>query len=195
MKKRPSVALLAAGIVTILFPLSIAEAQVPESRLLRVGFGGGMSVPTSEAGDALDNGINGQAYLLVDPGFGFPLRFNLGYQKFDYKDALSGGATGESTILSGIGGLTFDLISLGPVRPYITAGVGAFNVKQQMDGLAGEGSASSTRFGIDGGAGLGLTIGRLEAFLEGRVQNVYTDEGVIDSSSIRSVPVTFGILF
>jgi hypothetical protein len=48
---------------------------------------------------------------------------------------------------------------------------------------------------IDGGAGIALKIGRLEAFIEGRVQNVYTNEGAIDASTIRAVPVTFGILF
>jgi opacity protein-like surface antigen len=194
MKKSSQPIMLVLGVATTLLSVTSAAAQIPERHLVRVGFGGGMSVPTSNAGDALDNGINGQAYLLVDPGLGFPLRFNLGYQKFDFKDALVGGPEGDSTILSGIGGLTFDLVSLGPVRPYVTAGIGAFNVRQEIEGLAG-GSTSSTRFGIDGGGGLALTIGRLEAFVEGRVQNVYTDEGVIDSSSIRSVPVTFGILF
>lgn len=171
--------------------------QSPERHFIRIGFGGGVSVPTANAADALDNGINGQAFLLIDPGLGFPIRLNLGYQKFDWKEALLSGATGgESQILSGVAGLSFDLIRIGPVRPYVMAGVGAFNLKETLEGAgAAGGSTTTTNFGIDGGAGIALKLGRLEAFIEGRVQNVYTQDGVIDSSSIRAVPVTFGILF
>jgi hypothetical protein len=168
---------------------------MPERHLIRIGFGGGVSVPTSDAADALKSGINGQAYLLIDPGLGFPIRLNLGYQKFDLKDALLGGATGESRILSGVGGINMNLFSLGPIRPYLTAGVGAFNVHQEITGGPGEISESTTKFGIDGGGGIALKLGRLEAFIEGRIQNVYTEQGVIDSKTIRSIPVTFGILF
>ena len=41
-----------------------------------------------------------------------------------------------------------------------------------------------------------MKLGRLSAFVEGRVQNVYTkDTGVINSKDIRAVPVSFGLLF
>jgi opacity protein-like surface antigen len=194
MKKRSHAIVCALGLATIFLQVTSAAAQRPDHTLIRVGFGGGFSVPTSNAGDVLDNGFNGQAYLLIDPGVGMPFRFNIGYQKFDFKDSFAGPAS-ESTILSGIGGLTLDLVPIGPVWPYLTAGVGAFNVKRTIDGISNGSSESNTRFGIDVGAGLKLAIGRLDAFIEGRVQNVYTDEGVIESNSIRSIPVTFGILF
>jgi hypothetical protein len=186
----------------LLLPIDVAAQMptgaVPQRRLIRFGFGGGLSVPTSHAADALDNGVNGQAYLLIDTGILPAFRFNIGYLKFDFKDAILGGATGQSSILSGVGGMSMDLLRLGPVRPYVTAGLGAFHITDDVDdigGVAGGGSTSATKFGIDGGAGLALRIGRLEAFIEGRVQNVYTDAGVVDGKSIRSVPVTFGILF
>jgi opacity protein-like surface antigen len=164
----------------------------PEGRMLRVGFGGGVSVPTSNTADALRHGINGQAYLLLDLGMLAPLRFNVGYQRFDFDEAVLEQNTGQSTILSGVAGLTLGLLRLGPLQPYVTAGVGAFNVSNEIQG---EESDSQMHFGIDGGGGLNLRIGRLEAFIEGRVQNVYTEQGLIDSRTITSVPVTFGILF
>jgi opacity protein-like surface antigen len=185
------------AVLTLFAARATASAQVPEHHILRIGFGGGVSVPTSHAADALKNGINGQAYLLFDPGLGFPLRFNAGYQKFDYKAlALDPLATdGNSQILSGVAGLSINLIQLGPLRPYLTAGLGAFNVKDEFTTAGTSASSSTTKFGIDGGGGLALRLGRLEAFVEGRVQNIYTDQGAIDTKSIRAIPVTFGILF
>jgi len=180
-----------------------ARAQLPgnspDHHLLRIGFGGGASVPTSHAADAFKTGVNGEGFLLVDLGLGLPaLRFNLGYQRFDYKDALLNGGSGQSTTLSGVGGLTLPLFHLGPLHPYLTAGVGAFDLKDSFTTAASTGaapSASSIHFGVDGGGGLGLKLGRLEAYVEGRVQNVYTDKGAIDAKSIQSIPVSFGILF
>lgn len=120
------------------------------------------------------------------------LRFNLGYQKFNYKDVL-GLNGGTSSILSGTGGLQINLIK-GPVRPYITAGLGAFDVRSTADSTTGV-TTSKVNFGIDDGAGLAFTFGRIDAFVEGRVQNVYTcNSGVINSKSIQTVPVSFGIL-
>jgi hypothetical protein len=37
-------------------------------------------------------------------------------------------------------------------------------------------------------------VGPFELLLEGRVQNVYTDNGIIDFKSITMVPVSFGII-
>ena len=91
-------------------------------------------------------------------------------------------------------GLSLDLIQSGPIRPYVTAGIGAFRVSSDFEGGGSAADASSTEFGIDGGAGVAIRIGRLEGFVEAR-QNVYTEAGLTDASSIRSVPVTFGILF
>jgi hypothetical protein len=163
---------------------------MPKRHLIRVGFGGGLSVPTSNAKEALKSGVNGQGYLLLDTGVLPPLRFNIGYQRFSLKDALTGGADEHSSILSGVAGLSINLLSLGPVRTYVTAGLGAFNISQSTAG-----STSTTKFGVDAGAGLALKFGRLEGFIEGRVQNVYTDAGFINQKNIQSIPVTFGLLF
>lgn len=170
--------------------------SMPARRLVRLGFGGGMSVPTSRAADVLKNGINGQAFLLIDTGVLPPLRFNLGYQQFDFEEAVLGGGTGHSSTLSGVGGLSVDLFRLGPLRSYVTAGLGAFRIADLVKDDAGVSSSSANvRFGIDGGGGLAIKLGRLDGFIEARIQNVYTEAGVIDTKTIRSVPVTFGLLY
>ena len=166
------------------------------TRPVQIGFGGGVSVPTSHAADVFKTGVNGQAFVLLN--LGVPLRFNLGYQKFDYKDALltGGTTTGQSTTLSGVGGIVLSLPTKGPLGAYVTAGLGAFNIKDEVTATAGGStSESNLNWGVDGGAGITLRLGRLRAFAEGRVQNVYTDKGKIDAKSVTSIPVTFGVIF
>jgi opacity protein-like surface antigen len=191
-----------ATLCTLAVAASTAAAQRSDAgsmgsrpHAVSIGFGGGASVPTGDAKDVLKTGINGQGFVLLHLPAGLPtLRLNLGYQKFDFKDALAGGDANQE-ILSGVGGVSFNLLG-GPVRPYITAGVGAFNVKTTLETAAREdASTSKTNFGIDGGAGVAVSFGRLSGFVEGRLQNVYTrDAGIIDTKSIRAVPVTFGLL-
>ena len=63
-------------------------AQTPDQHLVRVGFAGGVVVPTADARNALKNGVQGQGFLLLNLA-GFPLRLNLGYQHFDLAQALA----------------------------------------------------------------------------------------------------------
>lgn len=163
--------------------------------LLRVGVAGGVVVPTAAARGAFERGVHAEGFLLLNVGF--PLRINLGYQKFNLKQAVLGapGNSGTSSILGGGLGTQIHLFG-GPVRPYITAGLGAFDIRTLAGGSgSGSTSASQTRFGVDGGAGIAVALGRLSAFVEGRVQNVYSDRGVINAKSIQAVPVSFGFLF
>jgi hypothetical protein len=126
---------------------------------------------------------------------GFPLRFNVGYQRFSFDENSLAGVTGQTSILSGVGGVNVNLFRIGPVRPYVMAGLGAFKMNSDVDADPIGGTSSGVEFGIDGGAGIAIKLGRLDAFIEGRVQNIYTDTGMIDASTIRAVPVSFGILF
>ena len=105
--------------------------------------------------------------------------------------------SGHGSILSGLGNVTLGM-SVGPIRPYVLAGLGAFNTKATVSGA---GSASTTKFGIDGGAGVEFKLGSFSGFLEGKVQDIFTDQGF--SSAVGSaksfktlvIPVTFGVVF
>jgi hypothetical protein len=179
-------------------PLSaqFEAAAQPEKHLIRFGVEGGVVVPTAHAADALKTGVHGQGFVLIDL-MGFPLRLSLGYQRFNLKEALTNAVNqeGSSSQIGGIAGTQIDLLHT-PLRPYIVAGVGGFNIMDQLKAANGTTSSSSQfKFGVDGGAGLSLKLGRLSAFVEGRVQNVYTESGMIDAKSIRSIPVSFGLLF
>lgn len=178
-----------------------------------IGLGGGVTIPTGNSATPLKTGYNGQAYVMIHLFKGFPeLRFNVGYSHSVYKDS-SGFESGSNIpyfgknqeVLSGVGGLNLNLFHIGPVTPYITAGLGAFNVRTTVDTAQtsnpGGGSTTDSRtqsvvnFGIDAGGGLALALGRVSAFAEARVQNVYSNGGgfIKSSKHIMAVPVSFGL--
>jgi opacity protein-like surface antigen len=167
------------------------------ARPVKIGFGGGMSVPVSDAKDALKNGFHGQAMVKWKvPTMPLGLRGTVGYERMNLK-ALSPGLEGNGSILSGLGNVTLGM-SVGPIRPYVLAGLGAFNTKTSVTGAA---SASQTKFGVDGGAGVEFNLGPISGFVEGKLENIFTDQGFssalgsAEESSTRIIPVTFGIFF
>jgi opacity protein-like surface antigen len=161
-------------------------------RPFQVGFGGGMSVPVSDAKDGLKNGFHGQAMVKWNvPAMPFGLRGTVGYERMDLK-SLSPGTDGTGSILSGLGNVTVGM-PVGPIKPYLLAGLGAFNTKTDVAGA----TTSQTRLGIDGGAGVEFNLGPISGFVEGKLENIFTDQGIGSAQdfSTRIIPVTFGIFF
>src|SRR5262245_19706479 len=188
--------IVSMGALALLASVGTAEAGVASvaKRFVTFGVGGGASVPVSNAGDVFKNGFNVQGYAQFHPPV-IPVmpRLDLNYSQFDLDDAQTL-IPGTGQILSGLASVQMPLVSFGPIRPYITAGLGAYSLKTETEGPGGV-STSDVKFGINGGGGVQLKLGMINAYIEGRVDNVYTDQGVIDAGSLQVVPVTFGITF
>lgn len=181
--------------VTVLLASTPAHA----GKLVELGLGGGMSVPVGDTGDAFDSGFHVRGFVHAKPPMlPFGLRGALGYQRFDMA-SLPVSQTGKAEMLSGLANVTLELIPFGPVRPYVTAGLGAFHVKGEVDSMSTQTKISETKFGIDAGAGVKLRLGAIKAFAEARFENAFTDQGINpalnDPKSIKVVPVTFGLVF
>lgn len=193
-----SLRLALSALLLTTVPPTVASAQFYHVTL---GVGGGLTIPTGNSTTPIQTGFNGQAYVLVRLLPFLPvLRFNLGYSHYSFKDALDSavgaGYSGKSRqVLSGLGELSIPLFKVGPVRPYIMAGLGAFDVRTNADSATIGKSQTSFNFGIDGGGGLSVALGRVSAFAEGRVQNVYTKSGgfIKSAKQIQAVPVSFGL--
>lgn len=172
-----------------------ASAQVGiAKRFVTVGIGGGVSVPVNDAGTAFENGYSLQGFARLNvPKLPVMPRFDLDYSRMNLDD-LAVGVPGTQQILAGLANLQIPVLSLGPIRPYLVAGLGAYNLKTEMEGATPT-SVSKTHFGINGGAGVGLHLGAINGFVEGRIDNVFTEEGAIDAKQIQVVPVTFGLTF
>ena len=184
-----------AVLVVLAFSPLAASAQVGLAKhFVTLGVGGGMSVPVSDAGDAFKNGFNVQGIARLNvPKLPVMPRFDINYSRFSLNDAQLG-VPGTSQLLAGLANLEFSVLPLGPVRPYVIAGLGAYHLKTETEGLTPT-AVSGMHFGINGGAGVALHLGMINGYVEGRIDNVYTEKGMIDTDQIKVVPVTFGLTF
>lgn len=184
--------------------------QQGSGRPISFAFGGGASVPVGTYKDALKAGWNGQGSIIFNfAGFPLALRADLNYNRFTFKKDLPfipGGSTSPITttddisqqILGGLANITIP-INIGPISPYITAGLAGFNIKTTFsDAVAGAEDETDTKFAINGGAGLSMRLMGASAFIEAKVNNVYTDKTFISNKELKAlqfVPVTFGFVF
>ena len=194
---RALVRCLAIAGALLLALASAAAAQMHEdlsTRMISFGIGGGVAVPVNDAKDAFKNGFNGQAFVRFNLKF-LPIqpRLEFNFSKLDLND-VTFSSPGTQQIMSGLATAQIYLMHSGPIRPYLLAGLGAYNLKTDLDNAPE--STSDTRFGINGGGGLVFHFGgMISAYAEGRVDNVYTDKGFIDTDQIQVVPVNFGVVF
>jgi hypothetical protein len=73
------------------------------------------------------------------------------------------------------------------LRPYLIGGVGVYNSKATgSDALEG----STTKFGINAGAGFDFKAGGAGLFVEGRFHDVFTD-----GDNVTFIPITIGVRF
>jgi opacity protein-like surface antigen len=194
---------LVLSVVVLVAALAISAHAEPSgmesSRAVSFGLGGGVSVPVNNAQDAFNNGFSGQGFVRFNlKGLQFAPRLDFTFSKFDLNSAklTTPGASGTGQMFAGLANLQL-MFKAGPVRPYIVAGVGAYNVKTDVTGVPNTTSTTDTRFGVNGGGGVLLKLGHaVSAYVEGRIDNVYTDTGgFLDTAQIQVVPVTFGIVF
>ena len=175
------VSLFAAVAMTVVMGASAVEAQSP----VRFGLAGGLTLPTGEDKDFVDNGFHGQVML----GFGMmalpvKLRADLSYHSFGGKDnTLAEDAdirviSGAVNAIAGMGGIG--------VKPYLTGGLGMYNTKIEAFGE----DDTSTDFGINGGIGLEFSLTGMSTFLEARYIYIFTED-----EATKIIPITFGIMF
>ena len=195
---RSTLALLAVASVVTVAHAQTESMDMGSNRIVSFGIGGGVSVPVSDARDAFKTGFNGQGFVRLNlKGLPIAPRVDFQFQRFDIDDAKfqTPGISGNGQLLAGVANLQYVVMPHGPARPYIVAGLGAYNFKTDVTGIAGA-SKSDTRFGVNGGAGVLFKLTSLvSGFVEGRLDNVFSDKGFIQSKQVQVVPVTFGVVF
>jgi opacity protein-like surface antigen len=169
-----------------------AEAQA------HFGIAAGASIPESSFGEVANTGFNVTGMINV----GVPLsplgfRAEAGYNRFDINRDVT---SGNVRMFNGAANVILTPSSIMGAKPYLIAGVGAYNVKGtvrtslvggDVSTLTSDGS-SDTRLGFNGGLGLTFGLGPVGTMLEARYVTVNGKNG---SGSTAFVPVTFGVTF
>jgi hypothetical protein len=180
-------ALTAVAMATA-FTASTAHAQTPVS----FGVGGGVNVPLSDFGDQAKLGFQGTALVQFAPA-NLPVGFRVDgtYQQNNFSDDFAT-AFGDGKVQQIYGTAdvvyTFTTAESSMFHPYLIAGGGVYNGKAKFDGVSD--SESSTKFGVNGGAGFDYAVGSASVFLEARFHNVFTE-----GSNTTFVPITVGVKF
>jgi len=195
---------------------SMADANT--TKAIGVGIIGGATFPVGDYNKSAATGFNVGGFVDFGRRLGpLGVRADVLYHGFGDKDILQTAGPGTTVdfsnkfsmvtgTLNGVYGIP---IEDSPVRPYLTAGVGAYYIKNSPKCTTGSTTCSqtslgpdesTTKFGINGGAGIEFGLGGAAAFLETRFHNVFQgtpDLGCTQAScnrlSLQIVPVQLGV--
>jgi hypothetical protein len=137
---------------------------------IRLGLGGGVTLPVRDFADLVDKGWVGQGNLAFFPGASASIGFRI--------DALYGrnslnGISGRSSMLGSTASLVFQAGSRrSPNRFYLFGGGGYIRTRYSGPGF---GTRSTTDPAVTAGAGLSFGSRAAALFVEGRYLNVYSD--------------------
>ncbi len=178
------------------------QAQAVISSPVRFGIMGGATVPLSDFSNAAKTGWN--AGILVNVGVPLvPVSFRVDgqWQQLTGKTIdLGKGATthDDFRIIDGTANVVYTFGAALPTKFYLIGGAGIYNVRVKNTDI--DASASSTKFGLNGGVGFKFQLTGFSTFIEARYHNVFhgTDIGNSNSGtpkSLQFVPISVGITF
>jgi opacity protein-like surface antigen len=180
-----------AVLVTTALSASAAQAQGAEFSL-----GGGLGIPLSNFDDQAKLGWHGLAAMSFVPT-GSPVGIQIDGQYHQFKldeDVFARNDLKERFIFGTANAVfKFKTAETSPVRPYLIGGVGVYNFKStgadDVETVVGTDN-STTKFGINGGAGFDFKAGSAGLFVEGRFHNIFRT-----GSDLNFIPITVGIRF
>ena len=197
-----------AASAAFLFAATTVSAQMPSTRPVQLIVSGGVAVPTGGFGDVHDMGVHADASLLINAfGRSLRLRPELTYSRFGVKDLTSlvgasfqdrrggGLAAGSDAISSLLGGMANIEIGLGPsgFQPFVLAGIGAIKFKSDItDGVS---SIDETKTMLNLGAGVRFRMGPIGGLIEARFNDVPAGDTQTYFKGVKTIPVTFGLVF
>lgn len=199
-------ALLALAIGAVATAPSAAHAQFPSPIPHPYSFGisGGLAVPAGRFGDNVNSGYSVGGLVDLHPAPGpLSLRLEVGYDRFETKsgllngvaEAVGGDVSSNAHFFRGTGNVVLRLSSFSGLRPYLTGGVGVYQIgggtTYSYNGTSyTSNDQSQTKFGVNGGAGVELPLSGITVFLEARAHGVQTD-----ATPVTYVPITVGFRF
>jgi outer membrane protein with beta-barrel domain len=154
--------------------------------------GGGLGIPLGTFDDFAKMGWMGLAAVSFVPnGSPVGIQFDGQYQQYKF----DGGGSFKERFLIGTGNVVFKFKTSeeSAFRPYLIGGGGVYNVKDTRSTTVGgvtSTNGSTTKFGLNAGAGFDIKAGGAGLFVEGRFHDVFTS-----GENTKFIPITVGIRF
>lgn len=181
------VATLAIG---MLVSTSTARAQGAEFSL-----GGGVGIPLGDTGDRDNIGWHGLAGVSFIPtGWPVGIQVDGQFHQFKLDDAVQpAGGDLKDRLIFGTANIVYKFKTSEETRfrPYLIGGGGVYNLKTTgADEVGGviDTDNSTTKFGLNAGAGFDFKAGSVGLFIEGRFHDVFTE-----GTDYQFIPITLGI--
>ena len=172
---------LFAGAALLVATASFAAAPVAAQSDMDFFVGGGLNLPSSDFGDAFKSGWvanAGLSFFSTAEG-----RAKLWLEGLYTQNKFDDGTDDKSTIIGGLGSLTYNLTAGSTTTPYLIGSVGYLSQKTT------DGDDSTTESGIGFGGGAGISFGKF--YVEGR----YLTASLFDNVTTAFIMATVGITF
>jgi hypothetical protein len=179
--------MVGAGLLTLLIA-SAAQAQEAAGTAVEFGVGGGVAVPTGDFDEFFKLGWQGTALVSIVPAT-LPVGFQVDGTFSRFSDDTPDDV--KEQIIYGTANVVYNFQTAegSRFRPYLIGGGGVYNVDFKGDNV-GPGVESTTKFGINAGAGFNFSAGSAGLFIEGRFHDVFTE-----GSNTQFIPITVGVRF
>lgn len=161
----------------------LAASRLPAQGTM-VSLGGGIGIPLGTYDDLVKIGWQATAALSFTPqSIPVGIRIDGNFAQFTDETPLDI----KSQQVYGTANAVYYLTSseISRFHPYLIGGGGVYNSKATGDDAP---DGSTTKFGINLGAGFDFTAGGAGLFLEGRWHNVF-----VEGDNLKFLPLTFGI--
>jgi opacity protein-like surface antigen len=154
--------------------------------------GGGVGIPLGAFDDAVKIGWHGLAAVSFVPNQ-WPVGIQIDGQYQQYK--IDGSESLKDRFIMGTANVVFKFKTSEEtsIRPYLIGGGGVYNFKTTgTDDLGGviDTDNSTTKFGLNAGAGFDIKAGGVGFFAEGRFHDVFTE-----GENVKFIPITVGVRF
>jgi hypothetical protein len=150
--------------------------------------GGGLTLPLGDFDDVSKMGWHGTGAVSFVPE-NVPVGFQIDGTFSRLSDDTP--ADVQSQLIYGTGNVVYKFKTSEETkfRPYLIGGAGVYNIDFKGDDVPSI-VESTTKFGINGGAGFDFKAGSAGIFVEGRFHNVFTE-----GSNTNFIPLTVGLRF
>ena len=170
------------GLVLLAVIALVVAARPASAQSIRWGVAAGLLMPMGDYGNLDKMGFNGAVGGTYQLPGGVGIRADFSYGTTSEK---SGGTPHSTKLMGGMASVVYAFSTAGP-KPYITGGLGYYNLKIDEFGV----SESKVAFGLGGGVAFPLGTGGNRLFAETRYTSVSTDGG-----STTFLPLVVGISF